>query len=51
MRDGKRPKKDKVIRSESPLDFETFVRAAMQTGNPPAQNKKAAKRRPRKRGK
>jgi hypothetical protein len=30
------------------LDFETFVRAAMATGKPPAQRKKAAERRPRK---
>jgi hypothetical protein len=33
------------------LDFETFVRAAMATGKPPAQKKKAAKRRLRKAGK
>jgi hypothetical protein len=34
-----------------PLDFETALRAAMATGKPPAQKKKAAKRRPRKGGK
>jgi hypothetical protein len=33
------------------LDFESFVRAAMATGKPPTQKKKAAKRRPRKGGK
>lgn len=33
------------------IDFESFVRAAMQTGKPSAKKKEAAKRRPRKGGK
>jgi hypothetical protein len=38
-------------REGATLDFESFIRAALQTGKPPAQKKKAAKRRPRKGGK
>jgi hypothetical protein len=38
-------------RNGAVVEFEAFVRAAMQTGKPPAQKKKAAKRRHRKRGK
>ena len=47
MSDGKRPKDKKLIPPAS-LGFEDFVRAAMQTGKPPAQKKKAAKRRSKK---
>jgi len=41
MADSKQKLKPKI-------DFETFVRAAMATGKPPAEKRKAAKQKPKK---